>query len=102
MTDLIEQEKLFVRNDVTTRLSKIAKNLGAIKREVTINPDMAFSLIKESLDFVEWTAPALIEVDVEKAAELVDVGRTLARWQYRWEKISQDEGAKSGGCICCR
>ncbi|BDA71773.1 unknown protein [Calothrix sp. PCC 7716] len=93
MADLIQQEKLFIQDDVTTRLSKIANNLGAIKREVTTNPDTAASLIKESLYYVEWTAPNLVEVDVEKAAELVDVGRTLARWQYRWEKISQDADA---------
>jgi hypothetical protein len=95
MMDLIEQEKLFIQDDVATRLSKIVNNLGAIKREVITNPDAAFLLIKESLDFVEWTAPTLVEVNVEKAAELVDVGRTLARWQYRWEKISQDAGALS-------
>lgn len=95
MKDLIQQEKLFTQDNVATRLSKIANNLGAIKREVTTNPDTAFSLIKESLDFVEWTAPTLVEVDVEKAAELVNVGRTLARWQYHWEEISQDVGALS-------
>lgn len=30
---------------------------------------------------------------MEQAAELVDVGRTLARWQYHWEKISIVSGA---------
>ncbi|BDA71775.1 hypothetical protein CAL7716_059410 [Calothrix sp. PCC 7716] len=93
MKDLIQQEKLFTQDDVNTRLGKIAKNLGAIQREVITNPDAAFLLIKESLDFVEWTAPALVEIDVEQAAELVDLGRTLARWQYHWEEISLDEGA---------
>ena len=69
IADLIQQEKLFIQDDVTTRLSKIANNLGAIKREVTTNPDTAASLIKESLYYVEWTAPTLVEVDVEQAAE---------------------------------
>ncbi len=93
MADLIQQEKLFVQDDVTTRLSKIANNLDAIKREVTTNPDTAADLIKESLYYVEWTAPTLVEVDVEQAAELVDVGRTLARWKYNWGKISMDADA---------
>ncbi len=38
MTDLIQQEKLFVQDNVATRLTKITKNLGAIQREVTNNP----------------------------------------------------------------
>lgn len=87
MTDLIQRQKLFTQDDVAIRLSKIANNLGAIKQEVTSNPDAAASLIKESLYFIEWTAPTLVEVNVEQAAELVDLGRTLARWQYHWEKI---------------
>jgi hypothetical protein len=93
MADLIQQEKLFIQDDVTTRLSKIANNLSAIKREITTNPDTAASLIKESLYYVEWTAPTLVEVDVEQAAELVDVGRILARWRYNWDKISKDTDA---------
>ncbi|BDA72640.1 unknown protein [Rivularia sp. IAM M-261] len=99
MTDLIQQEKIFVQDDVATRLSKIANNLSAIKREVTFNPSAAASLIRESLFFIEWTAPTLIEVDVEQAQELVDVGRTLARWQYRWDKICQDSEALSDVAI---
>lgn len=35
MTDLIQRQKLFTQDDVAIRLSKIANNLGAIKREVT-------------------------------------------------------------------
>ncbi|RUT03544.1 hypothetical protein DSM106972_051830 [Dulcicalothrix desertica PCC 7102] len=95
MTDLIQRQKLFAQDDVSTRLSKIANNLGAIKREVTINPDTAVSLIRESLYFIEWTAPTLVEVNAEQATELVDLGRTLARWQYHWEKISKEAGALS-------
>lgn len=55
---------------------------------MTSNPDTAVSLIKESLDFIEWTAPTLVEINVEQAAELVDIGRVLARWHYRWEQIA--------------
>ena len=95
MTDLIQRQQLFTQDDVATRLSKIANNLGAIKREVTSNPDAAVYLIRESLFFIEWTAPTLVEFDVEQAAELVDLGRTLARWQYNWEKICKDSDALS-------
>lgn len=87
MTDLIQKQQLFVQDDIATRLNKIANNLGAIKREAKSNPDLTATLIRESLFFIEWTAPSLVQVDAEQATELVELGRTLAHWQYNWEKI---------------
>ncbi len=86
MTDLIQRQKLFTQDDVAIRLSKIANNLGAIKREVTTNADAAVSLIRESLYFIEWTVPTLVDIDVEQAAELVDLGRNARTLAIQLEK----------------
>ncbi|BAZ10672.1 hypothetical protein NIES4071_24950 [Calothrix sp. NIES-4071] len=94
MTDLIQRQEIFTQDDIATRLSNIAKNLRTINQVVVSNPDCASKIIRESLFFIEWTAPSLVQVDVNQATELVELGRTLAHWQYNWEKISKQAPAR--------
>jgi hypothetical protein len=37
--------------------------------------------------FIEWTAP---EMDIDAAAELVDLERILSKWKLNWENIWSD------------
>jgi hypothetical protein len=46
--------------------------------------------MRESLYYIEWIVPHLVDIDIDQAAELVDLGRILARWQFNLEKISGD------------
>ncbi|NJO64782.1 MAG: hypothetical protein HC836_43615 [Richelia sp. RM2_1_2] len=62
---------------------------------------------RQSLYFIEWTVPSLVEIDIDKAAELVDLGRTIARWQHNWNKVcaetnSRNEIASSAGKLSKR
>ncbi|WP_231865451.1 hypothetical protein ACN23B_29995 (plasmid) [Anabaena sp. FACHB-709] len=35
----------------------------------------------------------MVQTDVDQAAELVELGRTLTRWLFSWEKIRTDSTA---------
>lgn len=79
MTDLIQRQEIFTQDDIATRLSNIAKNLRTINQIVVSNPDAANNIIRESLFFIEWTAPSLVQVDVNQATELVELGRNARK-----------------------
>jgi hypothetical protein len=97
MTDLIDKQQRFVQADIPTRLAKLANHLLEIKSLTasSTNLDAAVNLIRESQFFLEWTVPQIVETDVDLAAELVDLGRTLARWKLNWSKICLDGAALS-------
>ncbi|MDF5718872.1 MAG: hypothetical protein PUP93_34655 [Rhizonema sp. NSF051] len=79
----------FVQNNIPTRLKNLAAHLTEINllsRE-TEQPFVAIRLIRESQYFIEWTAP---EMDIDTAAELVDLMRALSRWKLNWENICSD------------
>ncbi|MBD2435165.1 MULTISPECIES: hypothetical protein [Fischerella] len=94
MTDLTKKQERFLQDDIPTRLGHLAANLARIKSfsDEQTHPDFAVNLIRESQYFIEWTAP---QMDIDTAAELVDLGRTLSRWKLNWEKIWSDAAALS-------
>ncbi|WP_026736113.1 hypothetical protein [Fischerella sp. PCC 9605] len=94
MTELTKKQERFLQDDIPTRLGHLATNLARIKSfsDNLAHPDFAVSLIRESKYFIEWTAP---QMDIDQAAELVELGRTLTRWQFNWEKIWSDTTALS-------
>jgi hypothetical protein len=89
MTDLSLKQQSFVKNPLPNRLGKLAENLSQIQKLCAEESDqeLILNLIKESRYFIEWTVPDLIQVDIEQAAELVNLGRGLTRWLFNWEKI---------------
>lgn len=101
MTDLIEKQQRFVQDDIPTRLAQLADNLVEIKSLTasSTNLDAAVNLIRESQFFLEWTVPQIVETDVDLAAELVDLGRTLSRWKLNWSKICLDGAELSSVCV---
>jgi hypothetical protein len=89
MTDWTKKQQRFLQYNIPTRLGHLATNLARTKSfcdDVTPQ-DVIASLLKESLYFIEWTAP---HMDIDQAAELVELGRTLTRWLFNWEKIRSD------------
>ena len=53
------------------------------------------SYMRQSLYFIEWTVPELAEIDIDKAAFLVDLGRTVTRWQHNWNKIHNSSDSRT-------
>jgi hypothetical protein len=95
MKDLMLNQESFVRDTISTQLNKLAAHLNQIGSQVSdVTPATSITtLIRESLYFIEWTVPNIVEVNVELAAELVELGRTLTRWLFSWEKIRSDSAA---------
>lgn len=95
-TATLNQER-FQQNDIHTRLNHLAAHLNQIQL-LALEEDSSLkivSLIRESLYYIEWTVPHLVDIDIDQAAELVDLGRILARWQFNWEKIWADIEARA-------
>ncbi len=95
MTDWNKKQERFEQYNIPTRLGHLATNLARIKSfcdDVTPQ-DVVASLFKESLYFIEWTVPSIVLLDVDQAAEIVDLGRVLTHWLFNWEKIRSDATA---------
>jgi hypothetical protein len=76
----------YLQENLSTRLGELAANLARIY-SFSSNPrndEAVKHLVQESKLFIEWTAP---EVDVDRAADLVDIQVQLARWQLTWSSI---------------
>ena len=87
----------FQQHDISTRLTHLAAHLTQIQSLTTkLAPkDEIASFMRQSLHFIEWTVPSLVEIDVEQAAELVDLGRTIARWQHSWNKVCAETNSRN-------
>lgn len=95
MKDLMLNQESFVSDSISTRLNKLAAHLNQIGSPVSdvTSATSTTILIRESLYFIEWTVPNMVQTDIEQAAEIVDLGRTLTRWLFSWEKIRSDSAA---------
>jgi hypothetical protein len=109
----LNQER-FQQDDIPTRLNYLAGHFNQIQSltmpGASISPgivgssfgSIAFdsseqivSLIRESRYYIEWIVPHLIDIDIDQAAELVDLGRILTRWLFDWEKIWTDTDSRN-------
>jgi hypothetical protein len=89
MKDWTKIQERYLRDDLPIRLGGLAANLSRIK-SFTVhesNREAVESLLDESKFFIEWTAP---EVEIDTAAELIELQIQLARWQQRWSTIWND------------
>ncbi|MBE9013979.1 hypothetical protein IQ250_27695 [Pseudanabaenaceae cyanobacterium LEGE 13415] len=72
--------------DVSTRLGALASNLSRI-HSLSLRGEQSavvIHLIRESQFLIEWTAPNL---EIEFAAELVELQRLLGSWYYHWDEV---------------
>ncbi|MEL6459870.1 MAG: hypothetical protein AAFQ91_16720 [Cyanobacteria bacterium J06621_15] len=79
----------FQQHDISSKLTHLATHLTQIQ-SLTSNKaqlDEVVIFMRQSLHFIEWTVPSLVEINIDQAAELVDLGRTIARWQHNWNKV---------------
>ncbi|KJH72992.1 hypothetical protein [Aliterella atlantica] len=92
MTKATLTQERFQQNDIPTRLSHLSAHLAQIQFLATNakDEDKIISLMCESRYYIEWTVPQLVDINVDSAALLVDLGRTLTRWLFNWETIWTD------------
>lgn len=96
MTIATLDRECFQQNDIPTRLNHLSVHLAQIQLLATnaTDEDKIVSLIRESRYYIEWTVPHLVDIDVNSAAFLVDLGRILTRWLFNWETIRTDTKAR--------
>lgn len=86
MKDWTKKRERYLQDDLPKRLGNLAVNLARIKSlsDKAVNCALVESLVEESKFFIEWTA---IDIEVDKAAELVELQIQLASWQLIWAEI---------------
>lgn len=97
MIELTPIQQIFIQDDIPTRLRHLATHLSQIHSLWTqgSSQDLSIALIQESRYFIEWTVPDMVKADdIDRAAELVDLGRVLTHWLFNWEKIWSDDAQK--------
>lgn len=97
MTRATLNQERFQQNDIPTRLNHLAVNLAQVESlaNTGTDEDKIVGLIHESRYYIEWTVPHIVDIDVDTAAELVDLGRVLTRWLFKWETIWTDTEART-------
>ncbi|BAY41940.1 hypothetical protein NIES2111_63360 (plasmid) [Nostoc sp. NIES-2111] len=93
MIEPTPEQQNFMQDDVSTRLHHLANHLSQIHSlwAAASSPEATLSLIKESRYFLEWTVPDMVKADdIDRAAELVDLGRLFTRWLFHWDEIWSD------------
>ena len=93
MKDWTAIRERYLRDKFPVRLGGLAANLSRIKSFAAhdASREAVESLIAESKFFIEWTAA---EAEVNTAAELVELQIQLARWQYNWARIWDDQAQR--------
>jgi hypothetical protein len=102
MIELTPRQQIFIQDDVRTRLHHLAAHLEQIQSLWTgvSSQELMLTLVKESRYFIEWTVPDMVKADdIDRAAELVDLGRLLTRWLFNWENIWSDTEQKQSASL---
>ncbi|MBA3921411.1 MAG: hypothetical protein H0X31_06815 [Nostocaceae cyanobacterium] len=92
----LNQER-FQLFDIPTRLNHLAASLTQIQSLATngTDGDKIVSLMRSCRYYIEWTVPPIVDIDVDTAANIVDLGRILTRWLFDWEQIWTEEEART-------
>ncbi len=89
MRDWTPIRERYLHDSIPVRLGGLAANLRRIKcfAAQEAGHDAVVSLIEESKFFIEWTAR---DVQIDTAAQLVELQIQLDRWQHNWPQIWPD------------
>jgi hypothetical protein len=96
VTELSLNPQTSHKNDLLKHLHQLAENLARMQKLCTSESpqSLMLDLVKESRYFIEWTVPELVQLDIDIAAELVDLGRVFTRWLFNLDKIWSDDREK--------
>ena len=84
----------YLRDQLPIRLGNLASNLSRLESfagNATLG-EAACRVLIESKFFIEWTAA---DASLSQQVELLELQRTLARWQLTWSKIWDDSEKRS-------
>lgn len=102
MIELTPRQQIFMQDNVTTRLRRLATHLSQIQSLWTqgSSEDLILVLVDESRYFIEWTVPDMVKADdIDRACELVDLVRLLTRWLFHWDNIWTDAEQKQSASV---
>ncbi|MBD2491958.1 hypothetical protein [Aulosira sp. FACHB-615] len=102
MIEVTPEQKIFMQDDVSTRLHHLANHLSQIQSFWTQNSskDLMLPLVKESRYFIEWTVPDMVKADdIDRACELVDLVRLMTNWLFHWDEIWSDAQQKQAAAV---
>jgi len=102
MIEVTPKQQIFMQDDVTTRLRRLATHLSQIQFLWTqgSSEDLILALVNESRYFIEWTVPDMVKADdIDRACELVDLVRLLTRWLFHWDDIWTDAEQKQSASV---
>ncbi|MEH1817787.1 MAG: hypothetical protein V7L31_01590 [Nostoc sp.] len=102
MIQVTPKQQIFMQDDVTTRLRRLATHLSQIQSLWTqgSSEDLILALVDESRYFIEWTVPDMVKADdIDRACELVDLVRLLTRWLFHWDDIWTDAEQKQSASV---
>ncbi|MBW4457645.1 MAG: hypothetical protein KME55_36170 [Nostoc indistinguendum CM1-VF10] len=102
MIEVTPKQQIFMQDDVTTRLRRLATHLSQIQSLWTqgSSEDLILALVNESRYFIEWTVPDMVKADdIDRACELVDLVRLLTRWLFHWDDIWTDAEQKQSASV---
>ncbi len=87
MNKVAYSQQTYVRSSRANQLEILANHLKQIAAICSDDNDLnlVVEIIRESQYFIEWIVPTL---PIDDATELVDLGRVLAGWKFRWSEIS--------------
>jgi hypothetical protein len=86
--------ELYLKSSQASQLHSLALNLARVQTlaQDGIDGATATHLIRESQFFIEWTVPTLdLEIEIDFAADLVDLQRLLGQWKFGWDEHWDNE-----------
>ena len=97
MTYSTLNQECFQIGDIPTRLNHLAAHLTQIQSLTTegTDEDKIVSLMRSCRYYIEWTVPPIVNIDVDTAVDIVDLGRILTRWLFDWKQIWADTNART-------
>jgi hypothetical protein len=84
------RKERYLRDPLPMRLGNLASNLARIRSIATQTAlgEATKRVVRESKHFVEWAGK---DAELEVQIELVELQRQLARWQFKWDEIWNDQ-----------
>jgi hypothetical protein len=86
MSNQLTLEMEFRLNRLSVRLERLARHFGQLGAIVSSGEDSARGLVllQDCKLFIEWTG---VDLDVDRAYELLQMQRQLVQWQRNWDEL---------------
>ena len=94
MQNQLTVEMAFRLNGLSVRLDRLAKHFEQLASIVVMGEDSvgALDLLKDCKLFIEWTG---IDLDFDRAYELLQMQRQLVQWQRNWDELWRSQVERS-------